>query len=283
MYFNKIKTYFGQSIHNQLVDEFLPNSNLYLDKLVLNEWHIYGSSRLGIYKANVLMTSKTVTINTGGNSAQGQTSDNSTFLTDNPILDYNNFSQTRGAKNYELSNHLGNVLVVVSDKKIQVCATAVVLSYTADVVTANDYSPFGAPIAGRSYTAPNTSYRYGFNGQEKVGEIAGKGNINTAIFWEYDTRLGRRWNQDPKPNPSISNYATFGNNPIWFNDPLGDIFGIGKDKQSQDDVKSLAKGRNQKFIKFGEDGKVSLDFGKLSKEKIEKRLSKDEGLSLIKN
>jgi hypothetical protein len=37
-------------------------------------------------------------------------------------------------------------------------------------------------------------YRYGFNGQEKSDEIAGEGNHNTAEFWEYDTRTGRRWN-----------------------------------------------------------------------------------------
>jgi hypothetical protein len=124
---------------------------------------------LGIYKANVLMVSKTVTINTGGNSAQGQTSDYSTLLTDNPILDYNNFSQTWGAKNHELTNHLGNVLVVVSDKKIQVCSTSVVLSYTADVVTANDYSPFGAPLAGRTFSS--NSYRFRLYGKEKDNEI----------------------------------------------------------------------------------------------------------------
>jgi hypothetical protein len=34
--------------------------------------------------------------------------------------------------------------------------------------------------------------------------------------------LGRRWNIDPKPNPSISNYACFGNNPIFYIDVLGD-------------------------------------------------------------
>jgi len=39
----------------------------------------------------------------------------------------------------------------------------------------------------------------------------------------YDTRLGRRWNRDPKPNLSLSEFVTFANNPIWFNDPLGDI------------------------------------------------------------
>jgi hypothetical protein len=38
------------------------------------------------------------------------------------------------------------------------------------------------------------AYRYGFNGQEKDDEVCGSGNLNTAEFWEYDTRLGRRWN-----------------------------------------------------------------------------------------
>ncbi len=71
-------------------------------------------------------------------------------------------------------------------------------------------------MPGRSYTSGNESYRYGFNGQEKSPEIF-EGST-TALFWEYDSRLGRRWNRDPKPNVSISNYAMFSNNPIWFSD-----------------------------------------------------------------
>jgi len=35
-------------------------------------------------------------------------------------------------------------------------------------------------------------YRYGFNGQEKSDEIKGEGNSYTALFWEYDPRIGRR-------------------------------------------------------------------------------------------
>jgi hypothetical protein len=66
------------------------------------------------------------------------------------------------------------------------------------------------------------SYRYGFNGQEKQDEISGNGNHYTAQFWEMDPRLGRRWNLDPKPQISISDYAIFRNNPIWFTDVLGD-------------------------------------------------------------
>jgi hypothetical protein len=76
-------------------------------------------------------------------------------------------------------------------------------------------------MPGRQFSSGD-DYRFGFNGQEKVDEISGTGNHNTAMFWEYDTRLGRRWNQDPKPNPSISNYAAFANNPIMYTDHLGD-------------------------------------------------------------
>jgi hypothetical protein len=69
-------------------------------------------------------------------------------------------------------------------------------------------------------------YEFGFNGQMKTNEIAGVGNHNTALFWEYDTRLSRRWNLDPKGEIGLSYYSVFGNNPILHNDPNGDIFGV---------------------------------------------------------
>lgn len=65
-------------------------------------------------------------------------------------------------------------------------------------------------------------YRFGYNGQEKDNEIAGVGNHNTAEFWEYDTRVGRRWNTDPVVKPWESSYACFANNPIWYSDVNGD-------------------------------------------------------------
>jgi hypothetical protein len=82
------------------------------------------------------------------------------------------------------------------------------------------------PMPGRSYQSSN-GYRYGMNGQEKVDEISGSGNHNTALFWEYDTRTGRRWNLDPKPTIGISDYACFNDNPIWNSDVLGDKPGKG--------------------------------------------------------
>ena len=79
-------------------------------------------------------------------------------------------------------------------------------------------------MEGRSYEG-NTSlrYRFGFNTQEKDDEVYGEGNASSAMFWEYDTRLGRRWNLDPKPQISISNYVCFNNNPILLVDILGDV------------------------------------------------------------
>ena len=76
------------------------------------------------------------------------------------------------------------------------------------------------PIQGRKFSS--NSYKYGFNGQLKDDEIYGSGNLNSAEFWEYDTRLGRRWNMDPIVKPWESPYACFSDNPIYYNDVHGD-------------------------------------------------------------
>ena len=106
----------------------------------------------------------------------------------------------------------------------------------------NYSTPFGSQMEGRKFNGGD--YRFGFNGQEKDNEITGNSNINTAMFWEYDTRSGRRWNIDPKPNSSISDYACFANNPIWNSDLLGDKFVNAHDKdkeKGEKDVKDLTK------------------------------------------
>jgi hypothetical protein len=184
---------------------------VYTDSLRLEEWHMYGSSRIGIYQTNKAMAQRTVRIENGI----------TTQLSNTHIeqLSLSRFYTERGAKRYELTNHLGNVLSVVTDKKLPVCSGTSVSYFIADVVSATDYSPFGAPLAERTWQG--SEYRYGFNTQERDDEIAGKGNIMTAEYWEYDTRLGRRWNLDPIVKPWESGYACFFNNAILINDPLG--------------------------------------------------------------
>ena len=74
-------------------------------------------------------------------------------------------------------------------------------------------------MPGRKYST-TTDYRYGFNGQEKSDDVT-VGNY-TAEHWEYDSRIGRRWNTDPVEKPNISPYAVLGNNPILLVDAKGD-------------------------------------------------------------
>jgi hypothetical protein len=87
------------------------------------------------------------------------------------------------------------------------------------------YPPYGSALPGLQYNYADdrdtSKYRFGFNTQEAEEEIAGEGNIFTAEFWEYDARLGRRWNRDPIRKVWESPYACFLNNPIYIIDPFG--------------------------------------------------------------
>jgi RHS repeat-associated protein len=160
-------------------------------RLTLKEQNVYGSSRLGVYNRNTVVYPVTV----------------------EPL------AFTRGNKYYELSNHLGNVNSVISDRKIQTATAGI---YLADIKSYTDYYPFGYRMPGRIWIQDD--YRYSFNGQEKDNEIYG-GNSTTAEYWQYDTRLGRRWNVEPLASkyPFISPYAVFGGNPIRFIDPKGNF------------------------------------------------------------
>lgn len=87
------------------------------------------------------------------------------------------------------------------------------------VVSLSDYYPYGMTEPGRSWNAGAEGYRYGFNTQENVPEL-GEGHT-TALYWEYDGRLGRRWNLDLITKEYESNYSVFGNSPIYAIDVNG--------------------------------------------------------------
>ena len=167
----------------QAGDNTINNSNL-----TQTELHMYGSSRLGIYNVNVDVQCATI----------------------------NEFTIfTRGNKFFELSNHLGNVLVTVSDKKIaHDGGSGVIDYYNADVVTANDYYPFGMQMPGRKFSA-GSGYRYGFNGKENDNEVKGEGNQQDYGMRIYDTRLGKFLSVDPmtKSYPKLTPYQFANNSP----------------------------------------------------------------------
>lgn len=73
-------------------------------------------------------------------------------------------------------------------------------------------------MPGRKFSSIS-GYRYGFNGQENSDEIAA--GLTTAMYWEYDSRIGKRWNVDPVYKIYQSNYTTFSNNPISKSDLNG--------------------------------------------------------------
>jgi hypothetical protein len=84
------------------------------------------------------------------------------------------------------------------------------------------------PYTAVSEICSDDDYHYGFNGKMKVNEIAVVGNHNTAFYWEYDTRTGKRGNLDPIKDPWQSSYSTIACNPILFSDAFGDY--IDKDR-----------------------------------------------------
>lgn len=71
----------------------------------------------------------------------------------------------RGAIQYELTNHLGNVMAVVTGKKLRDAD----YNYLPDLVSTQDYSPFGMQIEGRSWNSKE--YRFGFQGQETENDM----------------------------------------------------------------------------------------------------------------
>jgi RHS repeat-associated protein len=124
----------------------------------------------------------------------------------------------RGFVHYELTNHLGNVLAVVTDRKL-ISTNAF---YVADVLTLTDYYAFGQAITERTYNA--AAYKYGYNGKEKDNELYGEGNAYDFGARINDPRLGRWLSLDPLAGmyPSTSPYAFVRNSPIVLVDPNGE-------------------------------------------------------------
>jgi RHS repeat-associated protein len=171
--------------------------------LTESEQDLYGGSRLGIFNRDIDADASLP----AGTSA-------------NLIGNYFTSFFMRDGKAYELSNHLGNVLATISDKKAGVDnnSDGAVDYYAADIISANDYYPFGMGMPGRKYSVVNTNYRYGFNGKEYDNDIEfGMQNYGKRI---YDPRLGKFLSVDPltKKYPWFTPYLFSSNMPIVASD-----------------------------------------------------------------
>jgi RHS repeat-associated protein len=170
---------------------------------------------------------------------------------------YNNvvgrYAQTVGDKRYELSNHLGNVLQVLTDRKLAIDdGNGDIAYYTPDVVSQSDYYPFGMMLPNLNDQGAD-GYRYGFNGMEKDDEVKGNDNSYTTEFRQYDPRVARWLSIDPVVHHQFSPYSAFDNNPIFYTDPSGadseDVNGPPKGKR-------LKSGVRQKTLVVRESGPI---------------------------
>jgi RHS repeat-associated protein len=194
----------------------------YTDQVKLKEQDIYGSSRVGIKNNDLVLTS----VLNNFVSYSGVYLVGSFVSQTTPSLSATAMKHTINMKVYELNNHLGNVLVTVSDARQILNTSTAVTGFAAIVKSATDYSAFGAPMAGRVYTS--VSYRYGFNGKEKTDEMHGNSGDEYDFGARiYDARVGR-WSsvdQLQKKYPSYSPYNFAVNSPIKIIDVDGkDIY-----------------------------------------------------------
>lgn len=192
---NLLTTYTASGNNTNLQDLFLSQ----------NDRFIYGSSRLGMYSY--------------GNPVDGGPWDAQEFYTSSQFH--------RGWKQYELSNHLGNVMATISDRKIPVSSGGSLIDYyEPSLVSAQDYYPFGM-LSRLGTTSTGIGYRYGFNGKEFDYEA--KGWMNQYDYGEriYDNRIGRWLSIDPLassfPYESPYNYAA--GNPVRLIDADGKAAG----------------------------------------------------------
>ena len=145
---------------------------------------------------------------------------------------------------------MGNVLVVINDKKIpefekpDMPETGLV-AFNADVLSYSDYYPFGMLQEARHGSKAN--YRYGFNGMEKDDELKGEGNSYDFGARMMDPRVGRWFATDvlEKEYNNLSPYAFVANTPLTAIDPDGKriffVAGAGNDAIGWNYVSRWAK------------------------------------------
>ena len=100
------------------------------------------------------------------------------------------------------------------------------------------YTTFGSPMPTRTWSDPNSKYKYGFNGKEKDNEVTVDGGDYDFGARIYDSRLGRFLSLDPlqMKYPNVSPYTAMGNNPMFFIDVDGREILNGYDKVTQKEL-----------------------------------------------
>jgi RHS repeat-associated protein len=205
------------------LDVNLGSGNKVKETMTINDHYLYANKRLGVKK--VLASNNLV--GTYEYSKQSGVGDEGEYQPDGGIAGVGVFvhnfgfklpvkNEYSGFKTYELSNHLGNVLTTVTDRKrarIGFVAVPVigfgiaVTHYQPEVTSISGYYPFGM-ITPDSLNRVS-EYRYGFQGQEMDNEVKGEGNSVNYKYRMHDPRIGRFFAVDPlaAKYPHNSTYA----------------------------------------------------------------------------
>lgn len=252
-------------------------------RAVLLDQTLQGAQRLGILKPALATTGPIVL---GGAPASPPIG---IIVGGPPQPQLTRHARVRGAKQYELANHLGNVYATISDRKQEIvdAATQTVTHYEAEIVNRDDYDPFGSLLPGRNQeTAP---YRYGFSGLERDDELKGGGNSYYTAARLFDPRVGRWLSPDAIDVPDSSPFVGFANNPLRHSDPAGtDVSDAIKQKQqalaalSSSDAASVAnkavwsaqQDRYAGLTQESESAWRSIDFGDWWYKTVEKPVVK---------
>ncbi len=220
----------GGTINSFSAQQSFDPDTKHLDRFQLAENHLYGGSRLGLEKRNELLVNKKfdAIIDVNGPALFTAWVDQGNV----PITTSGTLTGFLGMKTFELSNHLGNVLATLSDRKVAVDDGLGDIAYFgADVLSFSDYYPFGMQMPGRN----GGIFYFGFNGQEIDLELYGDYNAIAFDLRVYDTRIGRFLSMDPIAISfaSWSPYLFAANNPV----KLIDIFGAGPYNPGEEEKK----------------------------------------------
>jgi|GEM_PF-4686275 RHS repeat-associated protein len=195
---------------------FVNNKTTSQVQVSLAENPIYGSKRVGDVNRNLLVAAVTFTSFTANSDGTVTISGGGPLTITNPTPNY--YNRNLGYKNYELTDHLGNVMMTITDRKLGsgpsfTGVSEPVTNYIADISSSNDYYPFGATMPFRQ---SGSAYRFAYNGKEQDPETYGTDNEYDYGMRMYNPRLGRFMSVDPitREYPMLTPYQFASNRPI---------------------------------------------------------------------
>ncbi|MEL6944395.1 MAG: RHS repeat-associated core domain-containing protein, partial [Bacteroidota bacterium] len=208
-------------------------------KVSWEEQYLYGSERLGVLRPSTNVNDPTEPY----------------FIKEAKVY--------QGLKNYEFTNHLGNVMTVINDRKeaIDDNADEIADAYHPVRLSAQDYYPFGLEMPQRGY-AVSDEYRYGYNGKEAEHNE----EFGSVTNYDYGARIynpgiARFLSIDPLmatfPQWSPYNYAA--NSPVALIDregmiPVGESGGESASGQAGDEYSGQKRVGNVTML-YNESGR----------------------------